>query len=144
LTNEKEELKKNSMIISTEKLAKKYAVAFVNLFSNKIDKKVTLQLLRLSNFLRRNRGLYVRLRVPGIKFAQKSRALSLLISHFVKMPEMRTLSNLLIKHKRTELLDTVIIQIIRHYRKVIGEELFRIYSSHKLSEEQKRNVIRFI
>ncbi len=92
-------------------IARKYAVAFLNLYADELPSEYFQNLNGLVRFLKKNRWFYFYLGMSHIEHAIKEQAVDhvgeiLKCCHHTSM-----LINTLIKDKRIELLDAVIEQI---------------------------------
>lgn len=132
------------MLISPRVLAKKYAIAFVDVYRCEFCDDFLNGLSALNLFLKKNRYLYVYLMIPSVSLDIKKKVLDTLSKTFNLSNGMKKLIGVLLEHDRIEILDKVVIQIIRYYRKQVGEEFFRVSSSHELGEKEKETVIKFI
>ncbi len=125
-------------------IAKKYAIAFLNLFFDEITDTYVHRLLSLDEFLKKNKSFYIYLGIPTIPYLVKQKALNRLAQVFEFNKPLRRLMFLLLDQGRIEILDKVIEKIVVIYRQRKNIELFKISSSHQMTELEKDNVIKFV
>ncbi|MFH1461332.1 MAG: ATP synthase F1 subunit delta [bacterium] len=132
------------MVVETSLISKKYAAAFLNVFSDQISSKNLDKWLDLANFLKKNKLFYVYLRIPSISYLTKQKALFKVATELkLEKPIIRMIF-LLLDHSRIEILDQVLSKIILLYRRKINTKLFKVTSSHDLTNEEKEKIIKFI
>ncbi len=125
-------------------LAKKYAVAFLNIFSNEISDKNLEKWIELKKFFKKNRMIYIYLRIPSIPYLTKQKALVRISQALDLNRPITKMMLLLLDHNRIELFDFVLDKIILLYRKKVNSKLFKVSSSHDLTEREKEAVTEFI
>ncbi|MBD3231849.1 hypothetical protein GF322_04270 [Candidatus Dependentiae bacterium] len=132
------------MQVTKNIIAKKYAVAFLNLFFDQITEVYINRLFRLKDFLKKNKLFYIYLRIPTISYLVKQKALNRLAQYFEFNKPLKRLMFLLLDQGRIDILDKVIEKIIIVYRQKKNIEMFKIFSSHEIAELEKKHVIKFI
>ncbi len=130
--------------IEVSSLARRYAIAFLNLFFEKLPHDCLEKLNRFKKFLQENRMFYVCLRLPTLSFLKKQKILNKTIKSFNLSTPVQKLVLLLLDHGRIEMLAKVVEKIIIFYRQRKNTELFGITTSHKLSDSEKKRVIKFV
>lgn len=125
-------------------ISKKYATAFLNVFSDQVSDKNLKKWIGLENFLKKNKFFYIYLRVPTISYFIKKKAL-VRVSKALKLEKPITkMMFLLLNDGRIEILQTVLNKIILLYRRRTNTKLFRITSSHDLADKEKEKILKFI
>lgn len=131
------------MLMEESLISKRYASAFLNVFSNDISQENLEKWVHLENFLKRNKQFYIYLRIPSISYFTKQKAILKITKKLrLKKPIIKMIF-LLLDHGRIEILDTVLNKIILLYRQKINIQLFKITSSHDLTEKEKNKIIKF-
>ncbi|MBD3273378.1 hypothetical protein GF385_03465 [Candidatus Dependentiae bacterium] len=132
------------MELQTSLISKKYAAAFLNVFSDKISDENLEKWISLEKFLKKNKLFYVYLQVPTISYFTKKKAL-LRIAQALKLEKPITkMMFLLLDHGRIEILHQVLNKIILLYRRKINTKLFKVTTSHDITFEEKEKIINFI
>jgi ATP synthase F1 delta subunit len=121
-------------------LAKKYAVAFINIFSDQVTEQLCTKIVAVRNLLRERHELLYIVSLPQVSDDTKKRALQLILPEEL----FKTLIMLIIKHKRILLLPEILDQIIMEYRKKNNIEHFIITSSHQLPLESLDVLVQFL
>ncbi len=131
------------MLLELNFIAKRYAVAFLNIFEKELSEDNLKKWQALVCFLQKNTLFYVYLRIPVISRLTKQKALIRVAQSFdLKKPIVKMIM-LLLDHGRIEILDKVLMYIILLYRRRLNTKLFRITSSHGLNEQEKKIIIDF-
>lgn len=125
-------------------ISKKYATAFLNVFSDQISDKNLKKWIGLENFLKKNKFFYIYLRVPTISYLTKQKALIRVSKVFKLEKPITKMMFLLLDDGRIELLHVVLNKIILLYRRKTNTKLFRITSSHDLADKEKEKILKFI
>ena len=126
-----------------ERLAKKYACAFLTLYKQELPEHQE-KLESLDQFLSSQRLPYVVLCLPTISYDQKKNILNRIIQEFSLPIQYKKLFYTLLEHKRIPLLARsirIINQLINQYK---NKELFLVRASHELLPEEQNKIIRFI
>lgn len=121
-------------------LAKKYALAFINIFGNQITDQWYEKIVSMSDMLRQRHDLILRLTLPHVTDEERQKALQLLLPEAI----FKTLITLIIMHKRLLLLADILEQSAAEYRKKKHIEHFSITSSHQLSSESLDAIVAFL
>ena len=125
-------------------IAKKYAVAFFNVYRDQYSFGEIRKLLDLKSFFANNNHFYVSLRIPNIPIKIKEKALDKIVEKFELAKSFKILMHKLIKDDRIDILDSVLLYIWRIYKKSNHIVNLKISSSHKLINQDKKIVIDFI
>jgi ATP synthase F1 delta subunit len=127
-----------------EKLAHKYAVAFLNLYSADISKNEAERIYEFRKFLEKYHQLVFVLTVPIIHQATKDELLAVLFKQYQLPSILKKVCDLLFEHKRIDILPMVLRHIWWLYLK--RNDMMHVYveSSMALTDEQKKNVEQFM
>jgi ATP synthase F1 delta subunit len=132
------------MIVLESKIAKKYAIAFINVYKNECSPEYTDTLKKFSNFIDRDRIFQATLAVPSLSKKMKKT----LVEH---VSEKQNLSKgterlifLLLKDKRIDLLNEVIKKILFLCQQREKKYHFNVTTSHELSSDEQEKVLSFI
>jgi F-type H+-transporting ATPase subunit delta len=125
-------------------IAKRYAVAFLNIYFDQIDDDEIMFIVRMESFLKQNKMFYVYLRIPTISESVKKKALLKIFKEFCVKKPLEKLCFLLLEDGRIEILDMVLNQVVQCYRQRKGVTSFKITTSHDLSKDEKEKVILFV
>ncbi|HBS48065.1 TPA: hypothetical protein DEO28_02360 [Candidatus Dependentiae bacterium] len=125
------------MIESKNSVAKKYAVAFLDLYSDQLTLDDMQKISNFEFFLKDRGYFYVSLSIPGILFETKEFVVSKMIKFFGLKECLKNLIILLLKSGRIDILDLVLKNIWNQYKKIKNIESFKIMSSHSLSQAEK-------
>ena len=132
------------MYVSENVIAKKYAIAFVNLYINEFTNVFFNKITDLASFFKKNRYAYIYLRIPTIPKKVKIEALDKIASAFKLETEIKRLMYVLLDSDRISILDKVLNYIENVYRVRKGIEVFKAISSHALTKDEKDKVKIFI
>lgn len=132
------------MIIVESHIAKKYASAFLNVYEKKCDDSCMKALLNFSNFLHINHMYLATLNIPSLSIEKKKSIIDSVSKKLLLPESIKTLTLLLLKDKRVDLLDEVLKKIIFLHKQRVSEHSFVVSSSHDLTSEEKESVITFI
>lgn len=133
------------MIITTEIIAKKYAVAFLNVFGKSISEESLQHIAHLEKAITAtHKKFLVLLSIPILSPAVKKHVIDEIATYFKLNTAFIQLMNTLIAHKRVHLLDQIIKHIINEYQKIHHLDVFTIEVSHALQEQEKTRIINFI
>jgi len=125
------------MLLKEMMLAKKYAIAFFNLYGTTFTQKDSSTCRNLEKFLKENFYFYISLRMPSIPTSAKKAAIEKILRPFALKKSVFTLINTLLDHGRIEILHHVLKLIRREYNERHGIEFFKITSSHHLADPEK-------
>lgn len=128
-------------------IATKYAEAFINLFSDKLELTVPEDIDKIETFIsylneHRKSLFYADLKLLGLDKRQE--ILRKLIDKFELKSEFKKLTDLLVIHQRIFLLHDILRFIIQLYLDKINLIPFTVFSSHNLTTEQKQALIKFL
>lgn len=115
-------------------IARKYAIAFLNIYIDQIDDQVFLNIENMLNYLRYNYDSISFFSLPNIGLAEKTKLIDLFLKKF-QLPEVfKRLILLLIKHNRIALLVDVCKYISYIYQDMTNSMKFEISTVCKLSK----------
>lgn len=123
------------MYFESKILAKKYAVAFLNIFSDKLKISDCDACENAANYLQNNRSFIVLLQAPFISKKIKTEALKKMLDHFLLPSVIEKITDLLRVDKRLSLLPDVLMIIAQEYRARNDYVIFSIESAHALSKK---------
>jgi ATP synthase F1 delta subunit len=125
------------MLLKEMMLAKKYAIAFFNCYSNDFTLEDNDSCRNLEYFLKKNIYFYMTLRIPSIPSKTKKATIKKILHPFALKKSIFTLIDILLDHGRIDILHHVLLLIRREYNKRNGIEFFKITSSHPLTAPEK-------
>ena len=125
-------------------IAKKYAIAFLNLYAQEFSKKDLQKFSALEQFFKAHKDLYVFLRITTIPMAVKEEAFRKIFKTFGINTHTEKLMKLLLTHGRIEILNNVLRQIRFGYKRRFNIEKFMITTSHPLTKSEQIKVKQFI
>ncbi|MCK4650798.1 F0F1 ATP synthase subunit delta [Candidatus Babeliales bacterium] len=125
-------------------IAKKYAIAFLNLYFDRISDKDIETICSLVQFLKLNKKLCIFLCIPSLSESVKKKVLIRVAEKFDLFEPLKKMMFVLLIHKRIEILEKVLEQVIIYYRERKCIKLFKITTSHLLSKSQKNDVVIFV
>lgn len=125
-------------------LARKYAVAFLNVAGNKFEQKDLKALETVTIFFIANRTIALLFNLPGIKKNTINQVLEKLFGEFGTKELLKRLVALLLQHHRAFLLPDVLHQISDVYKQRTGIAQFQVHSSHALDEQQLQAALTFL
>jgi F-type H+-transporting ATPase subunit delta len=121
-------------------LARKYAIAFVNVYDQKIPESLYDEIKNLASELYQRKNLLISLTVPGISYETKYHALKRLLpaSYF------NSLIQLLLQDNRIIILPEVLDYIAQEYYKRHTIIVCTITSSHVLDQSAVDAIVHFL
>lgn len=125
-------------------IAKKYAQAFINIFKKKLVFDDLKKLESFSQYLRKNRNIFVYAKLSLIDISVKKEVFDKLLFSFNLGNFFSDLVNLLIKHNRISLLPEVLDNIIKIYKNDNNIMEFNVISSDKLTENRLNLIKTFL
>ena len=132
------------MFLRWEKIAKTYAIAFLNIYEKNITEANLQSLLALVAFLKKEKKILVYLSIPSIPDETKLEALEK-ICHFFKVKDLvHRLLVVLLEHKRIEIVDKVIKKVIEEYWNHSDTISCQVSSSQQLTETDQQIVTNFV
>jgi len=132
------------MLESKNLVAKKYAVAFLNLYSDKFSIETMKKLSVLETFLKMNGYFYASLSVPGLSIKVKDLIVDRIINFFSLDLSIKNLINVLFLDGRIEILDLILRNIWDEFKKIKNIESFKISISHSVDESEKSFILNFL
>jgi F-type H+-transporting ATPase subunit delta len=132
------------MIIQQEKLAKKYAQAFVNLYHDRLTKQSLPRLNMLYDFCKTNKKFFTLINLSSLDDETKKSALNHIAQILKLEPFILHMLHVLLEHKRIHLLKNVLKSIDNIYKDGEGIITFDVITSHKLNDQHKESLTHFI
>lgn len=125
-------------------VADKYAVAFLNVYGNKLTLADVKNIDQAARFLAGQRRALLLLQVPLIARSIKLQGLRELSYKFALIAPINTLVAMLLDHKRAYLLAAVMKAIVYRYEKQHYIHTIIIKSAMKLPERYQHDIVQFI
>lgn len=132
------------MYAQTDSIAKKYAVAYLNLYFYELTDEMIDNLLKLKSFLYKNKRFYAILSIPKLSIEEKLKFVDHICKIFNLSKNKILLIQTLIKQKRVSLLDTILKKIAEEYYIRKGIVSLKIYTSHEIDNNQKNIITNFV
>jgi len=132
------------MQVAIELYAKKYAIAYMNLYGKELTIRGLEMLQEFADFIKQYPGVVESLALPSIAQEAKSKVIAMLAERYYFGAGFCRLLQLLIDHKRLDYLQLVIVNIIRIYRKLNGILSIKVSMSHQLTTGEKELINNFI
>lgn len=129
------------MLITSEIIAKKYAIALLNTTKEELTEPILVQLDRFATFLKNQKTVVAHLALPTLKSITQQTLVKIITTHFGLEALLTRLIFLLMEKKRIYLLGLVIKHIIKQYQKRHNISVFLITASHPLQEQEKESII---
>jgi ATP synthase F1 delta subunit len=117
-------------------LAKKYAVAFLNLTIDSISQDDYYNLKTAAEYCKKNYTFFFLLNTPTIPITTKKTTLVTLLQQLNIPQSLQSLVELILKHQRVFLLPAIFEQLVRVYEQRKKIVPFTFYSSHTLDKNQ--------
>lgn len=124
------------MTIKNSVIAKKYAVAYLNLSIEKLNKQDLLNIRRAYLFLLNHNHAFFLLTLPNISLSAKTNLIDVFLRKFDLSFDLKDLFLLLIQHNRTSMLKDVLKSIIDVYQARKNIMIFDISSSNNLDLQE--------
>ncbi len=131
------------MYTQSNSLAKKYAIAYLNVYFDQITDEMVNNLLNLKSFLHKNRMFYAVLSIPKLSMTEKLKFTDLVCKVFDLSKSKTLLIHLLIEQKRVYLLDAILGRIAEEYFIKKGIVSLQICTSHEVNSNQKNIITNF-
>ncbi|MEX0940131.1 MAG: F0F1 ATP synthase subunit delta [Candidatus Babeliales bacterium] len=131
------------MDVDNIKLARKYAVAFLNVYEDKITIKDYYKIVQVQQFLAKSSDVIFHFKLPDMNEV-KRKAIDLIFQKFDLPIILKKLSNMLIEHERLFMLEKVFYYIQKTYKERNNLILFQIQTSYALSSEVLNQIISFL
>lgn len=125
-------------------IVKKYATAFINVFSDSLVRSDLEHIEKLLDFLHKHERVNFFLALPALEFDAKKRGLDFLCDQFNVSSFVRKLMVLLLEHKRIFLLEPILASIVQLYKKRHGIETFVISSYPEISLSSQQAIQHFL
>ncbi len=125
-------------------IAKKYAVAFLNMYGEEYGADSLEKFAALEEFIKDNQNLYISLRIPNIPPSTKKLVLDKMAESFSLGDAMQILMHRLLDDGRIEILDKVLRHIVWVYKRKYNIERFDVATSHTITKAQKEKIVAFI
>ena len=132
------------MLLQQQTLARKYAKAFINLHRTQLSIRSFSHLQALEDFCQTNKKFFIFLSISSIPYQNKKKALDRMSKALKLEPFTQRLLEVLLIKRRIHLLNLVIRDIIELYKEIAHISSFKIFTSHKLNDAQKKKIIAFI
>lgn len=132
------------MLIQIESIAKKYALAYLNLYANELTDEMINNLIRLRKFLNKHKDFYAYLSIPKLPQKTKSDFIDKLGTAFNLTHSKIKLMHVLLDQKRIGLLDATLKKIAAEYHVRKGVVLLKICTSHETDNKQKDLITKFV
>lgn len=132
------------MFFNSKILAKKYAIAFLNIFSQKMKISDCDQCESAAEFLQKNNDFFFLLQAPFISKKKQLEVLQKIRDRYNLPSVFEKITNLLRSDNRLFLLPEVLQAIAQEYRKRNDYVIFTITSSHELSEHDRSVIIAYL
>lgn len=125
-------------------LAKKYAQAFINLFSSTLSHDSLVTIEQAYRFLQKDRYIIVLLSLPHLTFEQRTTMIHDFMRHFSLPIQLNKIMVLLLTHNRSFLIPPVLRYIMQLYKKHTNVLDFSIITAHQLSAENFKTIKQFL
>lgn len=132
------------MFLRWEKIAKTYAIAFLNVCEKTITEEDIQSLLRLNIFFKKEKRLLAYLSIPSITDETKLAVLEKVCHAFKVKNLIHKLLVTLLEHKKIDLIDKVIKKIVKEYWSRGDTISCQISTSEQLPECDQQIVIDFV
>jgi len=127
-----------------EKIAKKYVSAFYNLYPDCLNEQTIGKLTALGSFLKQNQRFLVSLSIPSLALEQKQRYVSQIID-ILKLDQIfLKLFYILLRDKRTYLLEYICHQFFVLFNKQHHIQYFKIATSHTITDQEQAIITNFL
>lgn len=117
-------------------VAKKYAIAFLNVYGDSFLLSDYHDLIKATQYIKKNYSLLVLLSVPTLSKLQKKECLEKFLTAAQAPTLLNQLANLLLEQQRIELFGAVCEQLISEYQERNNIMPFTIKSSESLNNDQ--------
>lgn len=129
------------MLITSEIIAKKYAIALLNVTKEDISETMLRQLELFAIFLKKQKSVLAYLALPTLSSTAKQNLVEKITKHFGLEALLTRLIFLLMSKRRIYLLGLAIKHIIKQYQKRHAISVFFVSTSHPLQEQEKQRII---
>jgi F-type H+-transporting ATPase subunit delta len=125
-------------------LSQKYATAFLNLYADKINENVLLNIQKTYFFLMSHLDTQSLLSLPNLEQKEKDTIISLFLNKFGLIEEFKFLINLLIKQNRIVLLKDIFKSIFFKYQQKTNCIVFEISTANHLEDKDLQIIYKFL
>ncbi|KKQ32621.1 MAG: ATP synthase subunit delta [candidate division TM6 bacterium GW2011_GWF2_37_49] len=132
------------MITKLDKVASKYAKAYLNVYLAEMTEEACANFLTMTNFLRLNKKFYAYLSIPHLPFEEKQKFIDKLVEVFKLTKNHHKLIMLLLINRKFEILELVVQKIVNLFHMHKGIIKLQVYTSHEINEKQKQLIFNFI
>lgn len=132
------------MIVLESQLAKKYAVAFLNVHAEDCFPEHEAGLIKFEQFVSTQKIFQATLSLPSLSLEKKEEIINQVAQKLQLPPCIERLPLILLKHKRLDLLNSILKKIMLLYKQREKQHHFHVSTSHELATEEKEAVIKFI
>lgn len=127
-----------------ESLTKKYAQAFLNLYSSQLSDQIIEKTAACQLFFNEHKNIHGYLILSTVSFAEKSALLGKICAAFSLPSPFNQLSLVLARQGRIDLFPLILQKIILGYRAEKDIHYFTIATSHPIGEHEKSELVCFI
>ena len=131
-------------MLKNEKIARRYARAYLNVFQKLLSVGDIAALESLVALLKKNRIILAYLVVPRWSNQEKKIFLTALFTQLKICPSFKKLTFVLLQHRSIELLTDIAEYVLFEDRKRHGKQEFAVTSSHLLSVTEQQLVIDYL
>jgi len=132
------------MIILESKLAKKYAVAFLNVYGETCLPQHRSSIITFTKFVAGHKIFQMVLSLPSLTFEKKREVIKVVMNKLDLPGCIEKLILLLLKHKRIDLIASVLEKILQLNKARAKEHHFSITTSHTLEKKEQDAMVEFI
>lgn len=132
------------MITRLDKIASKYAHAYMNVYLTEINDASCQKFLTMIDFLRANKKFYAYLSIPHLPFDEKQKFVDKLTEALKMAPDQHKLITLLLLNKKIEILELVVLKIVDLFHQNKGIVNLQVFTSHDIDANQKQHIFDFI
>ena len=132
------------MLIEKNVVIKKFAIAFLNNYENKINKEYIKNLEELIKYLRKNKILKAVISRPSLSKEKKDEIINLIAQKLNIPGEIKKLVFVLLNRGEIDLFIEIIRKIVSISKQKAGIHKFNVSTSHELEEKEKNKIIKFL
>lgn len=125
-------------------IARKYAIAFLNIYINKINEKDFLNLVTAFKFLKTHPDVLFFFFLPNLTLSVKNEIINTLFTKFDLNLEFKQLTDFLIENSRAFLFVDILREIILIYQERNSIILFDITSANELKDSDLKDIKYFL
>ena len=136
------------MIVYREIIAKKYAVALLNLYFDSLSEECMSEFMALEAFFRKNKEFLAYLNVATLDMKSREKMINLVLykvfSHLsICCKTVKRLIILLLKHKRIDILQDVVRVLVKEFMRRKNIVQCTISVSHPIDKTEKKSIVDF-